>query len=77
MTQKITAIFDGSVLRPEGHLDLPPNTRCRVTVESDGDAKSPGDAWAVLDNLAGSLDAPADWSAEHDHYLYGTAKRKK
>ena len=24
--------------------------------------------------LAGSVEAPADWSLEHDHYLYGTPK---
>lgn len=33
------------------------------------------DALAVLEALAGSIEAPADWSAEHDHYLYGTPKR--
>ena len=33
-------------------------------------------AWDVLDNLAGSVDAPPDWAEEHDHYLYGTPKRK-
>lgn len=30
------------------------------------------DAWDVLESLIGTVDAPADWSAEHDHYLYGT-----
>lgn len=28
-----------------------------------------------LERIAGSYDGPADWSAEHDHYLYGTPKR--
>ncbi|HYH79877.1 MAG TPA: hypothetical protein VEX86_08765 [Longimicrobium sp.] len=32
------------------------------------------DAFAVLESLTGSIDAPADWAAEHDHYLYGTPK---
>lgn len=36
---------------------------------------APSDAWALLDELAGSAQAPADWAAEHDHYLYGTPKR--
>jgi hypothetical protein len=35
------------------------------------------DAFDVLDALTGSVDAPADWAAEHDHYLYGTPKRGK
>jgi hypothetical protein len=33
------------------------------------------DVFAVLEKLAGSVEAPDDWSAEHDHYLYGTPKR--
>jgi hypothetical protein len=33
------------------------------------------DALSVLEALAGSIEGPADWSAEHDHYLYGTPKR--
>ena len=33
-------------------------------------------AWDVLDSLAGSIAAPADWAQEHDHYLYGTLKRE-
>lgn len=34
-----------------------------------------GDALAVLENLIGTVQAPSDWAAEHDHYLYGTPKR--
>ncbi|MFN5857384.1 MAG: hypothetical protein ACK456_16075 [Pseudanabaenaceae cyanobacterium] len=30
----------------------------------------------LLENLMGTVDAPEDWSAEHDHYLYGTPKRQ-
>jgi hypothetical protein len=33
-------------------------------------------AWEVLDSLAGSVAAPPDWAAEHDHYLYGAPKRE-
>ena len=36
-----------------------------------------GDAWDVLESLTGTVEAPADWSAEHDHYLYGTPKRQE
>jgi len=31
--------------------------------------------WACVDQAAGSIEAPTDWSAEHDHYLYGTPNR--
>lgn len=33
------------------------------------------DAFAVLDDLIGSIEGPSDWADEHDHYLYGTPKR--
>ncbi|MBW4541608.1 MAG: hypothetical protein KME43_21050 [Myxacorys chilensis ATA2-1-KO14] len=36
-----------------------------------------GDAWNVLESLTGTVEAPTDWSAEHDHYLYGTPKRQE
>ena len=31
-----------------------------------------GNAWDVLESLTGTVEAPTDWSAEHNHYLYGT-----
>ena len=34
------------------------------------------EVWDVLERLAGTVDAPPDWSSEHDHYLYGTPKRE-
>jgi len=33
--------------------------------------------WDILDSLAGTIEAPADWAIEHDHYLYGTPKRRQ
>lgn len=33
------------------------------------------DLWDLLRRGAGSISGPADWSLEHDHYLYGTPKR--
>jgi hypothetical protein len=32
--------------------------------------------WDVLESLTGTIEAPTDWSAEHDHYLYGTPKHQ-
>jgi len=32
-------------------------------------------AWDVLESITGTVEAPPDWSINHDHYLYGTAKR--
>ena len=44
-------------------------------IENQENHSQQSNAWDTLETLTGSLDAPADWSAEHDHYLYGTAKR--
>ncbi|MGI8538592.1 MAG: hypothetical protein ACR2N0_02260 [Rubrobacteraceae bacterium] len=35
-----------------------------------------GDAWEILRSLTGALEMPPDWASEHDHYLYGTPKRR-
>ena len=32
------------------------------------------DLWDLLEETAGTVEAPEDWSIEHDHYLYGTHK---
>lgn len=34
-------------------------------------------AWDVLEAMTGTVEAPPDWSTEHDHYLYGTPKRQE
>lgn len=41
-------------------------------IASDGEGSR---AWAVLRSMTGTLEGPADWSQELDHYLYGTPKR--
>lgn len=33
--------------------------------------------WAILAELAGTVEMPADWAEEHDHYLYGVPKREQ
>lgn len=35
----------------------------------------PNIAWDTLEALTGTVEAPADWSAQHHHYLYGTPKQ--
>ena len=70
MVKTVTAVFDGHVLRPDSPLDLEPNTRYVITVQT----ASSEDAWDVLERLAGTVTAPPDWASEHDHYLYGTSR---
>lgn len=76
MAQTIIAVFDGQVLRPETPLDLTTNERYRVTIAPVAEDGGQENAWDVLDTLTGSVEAPTDWSEEHDHYLYGTPRRR-
>jgi hypothetical protein len=75
MNKKVTVVFDGNVLRPDVSLDLTPNTRYVITIQELKEASSSGDAWDVLEAMTGTVEAPSDWSSEHDHYLYGTPKK--
>ena len=43
-----------------------------VTLRQQQQQTAGGDAWDVLESLSGTVEAPADWSIEHNHYLYGT-----
>lgn len=48
-----------------------------ITESTDIQETEPKDAWDTLEELIGSVEGPKDWSVEHDHYLYGTPKRRK
>lgn len=75
MDKTLTAVFDGQVLRPDTPPDLEPNTRYVITVRKAKTPEAAADAWDVLEDHTGAVDAPGDWAAEHDHYPYGTPKR--
>lgn len=78
MTKTIEAVFDGEILRPTAPLDLKPNTSYRISIDvPSAQSGEAGDAWAELEALAGSVEAPRDWAQEHDHYLYGAPKRAR
>ena len=53
MTTTLEATFDGKVLRPDKPLDLEPNTRVRVTIES---REKPKTSRGSLRELFGSVD---------------------
>jgi len=73
MSVTVDAVFDGQVFRPTDAVNLPANAHYRLTVESLP-AAGTGDLAAFLESSAGSVGGPADWSRQHDHYLYGTPK---
>lgn len=61
MIQTLEAVFDGQVLRPEKPLELQPNTRVRITIETD--IAQPQPVRSFLQTArALHLQGPSDWS---------------
>ncbi|MFM7364527.1 MAG: hypothetical protein ACKO11_08535 [Cuspidothrix sp.] len=50
------------------HKDNPLFTEALEHIENEGNA------WDVLEALTGTIEAPSDWSIQHNHHLYGTPK---
>ena len=73
----VHARYDGQVFRPEEPIDLVPDAVYKITIDTGRRIEGRETIWDVLDRHVGSVDAPEDWSAEHDHYLYGTPKRNE
>ncbi len=72
------AHFDGRVIVPDHTVDLPLDQPFIVHIDTSGEGEPalreiPALQWladnAVVDDL------PADLSAQHDYYLYGTPRR--
>jgi hypothetical protein len=71
MTKTLEATFDGEVFRPDEPIELAPNTRVRVTIETTvKSARKPFAFFEVARSL--DLDGPPDWALNFDDYLYGT-----
>ncbi len=69
MTQTLEAVFDGEVLCPQEPLELEPNTRVRIVVESlPPDGEEPISFLRLAPTL--NLQGPPDWSQNVDKYLY-------
>lgn len=75
MTKTLKVLFDGTVFRPFGPVDLEAGKKYTITVQP-----SPEDPDVVADpafDIASlAVDTHiSDLAAEHDHYLYGSPKR--
>ncbi|MHB8763534.1 MAG: hypothetical protein ACYDA8_04220 [Deferrisomatales bacterium] len=69
MVQMMNAIFDGKAFRPDGPVDLRPNTRVRIAVEMPD--VEPAPARSFLDTARSlELEGPPDWSERFEEYLY-------
>ena len=70
MTLILEAVYDGEVLRPVQPLDMKPNTRLRITVETkEPEVKAKRSFLQTARSL--ELDGPTDWSSKIEDYLYG------
>ena len=70
MSKTPEAVFDGEVLRPDEPLELEPNTRVRITIETRTHQERKGRSFlSTAQSL--NLEGPADWSERIEDYLYG------
>ena len=75
------AHFDGKVIVPEHPVDLPVDRAFVVHIETSRNPESepasePLSGLRWLADNAVEDELPSDLAAQHDHYLYGTAKRR-
>lgn len=71
MTKTLEATYDGEVLRPDEPLELEPNTRVQITIDTEPRRSTNGKSF--LDTARSlNLEGPPDWSDRFEEYLYGT-----
>lgn len=76
MAKTIKVVFDGSVLRPSGPVNLKAGKKYTITIKDiDEDIDVENDPAFNIASLAVTTRIP-DLSTEHNHYLYGTPKRE-
>ncbi|MDG4550149.1 MAG: antitoxin family protein [Candidatus Contendobacter sp.] len=85
MTQHLKAIYEGGVFWPLEPVHLPEHQEVTLLLETSDETRPRADAgkpiWEVAAELVRDIpeDAlnalPTDGAAQHDHYLYGAAKR--
>ena len=69
MEQTLHAIYDGKVFKPEKPLDLKPNVRVRLTVETSQEEKHKKRSFLQTARSL-KIEGPSDWSAHLEDYLY-------
>jgi hypothetical protein len=65
--------FDGRVITPDEHVEIPVNIPLRVTIEPASKSGSTGAGWQQLIDLAQNcaVEGPADLAENHDQYAHG------
>jgi hypothetical protein len=69
MTQTLEATYDGEVIRLDDPIELEPNTRVRITIETELIPKRKGKSFLQTAKSL-NLKGPSDWSARFEDYLY-------
>lgn len=70
MVKTLEAVWDGQTLLFDEPLEFEPNTRLRVTIESEPSAEE--QSLSFFDTaLSLNLEGPPDWATNFDDYLYG------
>ena len=70
MSKTLEAVFDGEVLRPDEPIELEPNTRVRVIIETAGQPRAKSKSFLQTARSL-NLQGPPDWSVRLDDHLYG------
>ena len=73
----ITAVVQNDTIKLPVHV--PDGTQVEVVLPPETaptEFESAGSFFDTVRNLVGSVEGPADWAAEHDHYIHGTPKRE-
>ena len=69
MTATLTAIYDGKVFQPEHPINLEPNTRVRLILETSERKQQEADSFLKTARSL-HLNGPRDWSVHLQDYLY-------
>jgi hypothetical protein len=75
-SMSITAIVQNDTIKLPVHV--PDGTKVEVVLPretSGGESEVSGSFFDTVRDLVGSVEGPADWAAEHDHYIHGIPKR--
>jgi predicted DNA-binding antitoxin AbrB/MazE fold protein len=76
MTTKVHAVYRNGVLLPSAPLPVADGTEVELTVTANGESNSLADALDEIARLPTEGRQDGFSGADHDHVLYGDAKRK-
>jgi hypothetical protein len=70
---EFTAHFDGNVITPDDHVEIPVNVPLRVIIEPADQPRRRGVDWNRLLELAVEceIEGPEVLAERHDHYAHG------